>query len=120
MKRFPKAALAALVLATVLVLTGCRAELTPYETNNDKGYTVSVRYDANGGIFTTNTSVIVDSYNLADLPKDSNGDVKIPLLEPNHPNRGKEAFTAVKNGYFLAGWYAQRTGEGENVTYADQ
>ncbi len=121
MKQNNRAFIAALLaLAMLLGTAGCAATENPYRANDESGYHVSVKYDANGGFFTTNTSVIVDSYNLADLPKDSNGDVKIPLLEPNHPNRGKEAFTAVKNGYFLAGWYAQRTGEGENVTYADQ
>ena len=109
-----------LTVAVLFVAAGCAATENPYRVNDEAGYNVSVKFDANGGFFTTNTAVIVDSYNFADLPKDSNGDAKIALLEPNNPSRGKEAFTAVKNGYFLAGWYAQRTGEGENATYADQ
>ena len=109
-----------LVLVMVLGIVGCAANENPYRTNDDSGYNVSVKFDANGGFFSTNTSVIVDSYNLADLPKDANGDANIPLLDPSDPTRGKEAFTAVKNGYFLAGWYAQRNGEGENATYADK
>ncbi len=109
MKRFPKAALAALVLATVLILTGCRAELTPYETNNDKGYTVSVKYDANGGIFTTNTSVIVDSFDASAAPTGADGKTAIALLSPDDAARGNDAFRAVNNGHFLAGWYQERT-----------
>ncbi len=121
MKQNKKAFLSVLLaLVMVLGMAGCAATENPYRTNDDSGYNVSVKFDANGGFFTTNTAVIVDSYNLADLPKDSNGDAKIPLLNPSDPNRGKEAFTAVKNGYFLAGWYAQRTGEGESATYADK
>ena len=108
MKRFPKAALAALALVTVLVLTGCRAELTPYETNNEKGYTVSVKYDANGGIFTTNTSVIVDSFNASAAPTGTDGKTAIALLSPDDAARGNDAFRAVNNGHFLAGWYQER------------
>lgn len=121
MKLNKKAILLILLIVTViLVAAGCAATNNPYRTNDAEGYNVSIKFDANGGFFTTNTAVIVDSYNLADLPKDSNGDALIALLSPDDSRRGKEAFTAVKNGYFLAGWYTQRNGEGENVTYANK
>ena len=109
-----------LIVSVLLVAAGCAATNNPYRTNDAEGYNISIKFDANGGFFTTNTSVIVDSYNLADLPKDSNGDAQIALLAPDDPRREKAAFTAVKNGYFLAGWYTQRTGEGENITYANR
>lgn len=121
MKLNRKAILLILLVITVLLsVAGCAATENPYRTNDAEGYNVSIKFDANGGFFTTNTSVIVDSYNLADLPKDSNGDAQIALLSPDDPRRGKEAFTAVKNGYFLVGWYTQREGEGENATYANK
>ncbi len=88
-----------------LLLCGCAAEQTPYERNDAEGFGVSVRYDANGGIFTTNTSVIVDSYDLKALPV-SDGQAQLALIPPSHEARGNDAFTPVKNGYFLAGWYA--------------
>ncbi len=97
-----------LSLVTIAFVTACSAEVVPYETNDAENYTVSVKYDANGGIFTTNTSVIVDSYNVADMDKNSNGNVEIALLSPDNSNRGNDAFTAINNGYFLAGWYAER------------
>ena len=78
----------------------------PYELNDADNYTVSVKFDANGGFFTTNTSVIVDAFDSAQL---AGG---IALLEPDNAARGNNAFTAVKNGYFLAGWYSQRTEKG--------
>lgn len=108
-----------LLLAVFALVTGCSSEGTPYETNDADQYTVSVRYDANGGTFTTNTSVIVDSYKLSELPADG-GQAQVALLTPDDPRRGNDAFTATKNGYFLAGWYAQRTetGDGE-YTYFD-
>lgn len=109
MKLKIKATLIALLgLATITFVTGCSGEETPYETNNSDNYTVSVKYDANGGTFTTNTSVIVDSFNVEDLKENGDGQVEIALLSPDDSNRGNDAFKAVKNGYFLAGWYAER------------
>lgn len=99
-----------LILVAVLVLaTGCGTTETPYDINDEENYTVSVKYDANGGTFTTNTSVIVDSYNVSALQKDENNVAKIALLSPDNEARGTDAFSVVKNGYFLAGWYAERT-----------
>ena len=109
MKTAKKALL--LILSAVLaalVLTSCGGLETPYDKNNEENYTVSVKYDANGGFFTTNTSVIVDSYNVNDIPKNANGNVDIALLAPDASERGNDAFKAVKNGYFLAGWYTDR------------
>lgn len=105
-----------LALTFVLLLTGCGENATPYETNNSEGYTVSVKFDANGGTFTTNTSVIVDSFN-------TEGISEIALISPDDTRRDNDAFTASKNGNFLAGWYKERIettdAEGNTVyTYA--
>ena len=103
-----KALLTALLLfVTSAFVTGCAAEETPYEINDGENYSVSVKYDANGGTFTTNTSVIVDSYNISGMQTDSEGNVEIALLSPDDPARGNDAFTAINNGYFLAGWYTE-------------
>ncbi len=90
-----------LALVFVLLLSGCGENATPYETNNDEGYTVSVKFDANGGSFTTNTTVIVDSFNM-----DSKSE--IALISPDDKRRDNDAFTVTKNGHFLAGWYKER------------
>lgn len=113
------------VIMAAVLLTGCSGERTPYDINDEESYNVSVRYDANGGSFTTNTSVIVDSYNLADVEKNSKGEAEIALIAPEDKNRGNDAFMAVKNGYFLAGWYENRTeikdDNGETAyTYSDK
>ena len=105
-----------LMVAALALITGCAAEQTPYEMNDGENYNVSVKYDANGGFFTTNTSVIVDSYNVSEIAADANGKAQIALLNPDHAARGNDAFTPVNNGYFLAGWYAERT-ENEDGTY---
>ncbi len=119
MKQILKIKLFALVLLSIAVLslTGCGENATPYEKNDSEGYTISVKYDANGGTFTTNTSVIVDSFNIEEL--DKNG--SISLISPDDKNRGKDAFTATKNGFFLAGWYKQRiesTDNNGNIVYS--
>ncbi len=124
-QRIKSLLLIALCFIAITFITGCRAEEIPYETNNEDNYTVSVKYDANGGIFTTNTSVIVDSYNVLDMSKNSDGLVEIALLSPDDSHRGNDAFTAINNGYFLAGWYQQRTeskdSEGNtSYTYSDK
>ena len=127
MKKKIKATLFALTtLAAITFVSGCSSEETPYEINNADNYTVSVKYDANGGNFTTNTSVIVDSYNISDMTKNSSGEAEIALIAPDNSARGNDAFTAINNGYFLAGWYATRTetgvdSEGNPVyTYSDK
>lgn len=115
-----------LTLGTMCLFTACGSEQTPYETNDSENYTVSVKFDANGGVFTTNTSVIVDSYNISGMKVNSDGNVEIPLLTPDDKLRGNDAFTATKSGYFLAGWYAQRTEAGQDAdgntlyTYGDK
>lgn len=101
--------MACLMLAALVFVSGCSGEKSPYAVNDEENYSVSVKFDANGGIFTTNTSVIVDSYNISDLKADASGKVQIPLIAPDDSSRGKDAFTPVKNGYFLVGWYAGRS-----------
>lgn len=120
MKR--KALLAAcLLLVTMLFLNGCAPNKTPYELNDLDNLTVSIKYDANGGLFTDNTTVITDSYNIADLAPNDQGQVQIALLPPDDPGRGTDAFAPRNNGYFLAGWYSNRletTDEAGNITYS--
>lgn len=112
------------VLLLALCFAGCAAEQSAYEKNNEEGYCVSVKFDANGGVFTTNTSVIVDSFKLEELPVNGSGKAQAALIAPDDPIRGNDAFTPAKSGYFLAGWYATRTevsgGEGEQYSYADK
>ena len=117
--------LTVLTLGSICLFTACGNEQTPYEINDEENYTVSVKYDANGGVFTTNTSVIVDSYNISDM-KAQDGVVEIPLITPDDKSRENDAFKATKSGYFLAGWYAERTEDGKDedgktlYTYGDK
>lgn len=116
-----KAILTAVLLVVIAVFaTGCANELTPYQINDGENFNVSIKFDANGGEFSTNAPVIVDSYDISGMAVNANGKVEIPIIAPDDANREKDAFKPTKNGYFLAGWYAQRTESTDadgNVTY---
>lgn len=114
-----KAILLLLIMAALTLITGCSAEDTPYQVNDRENFTVSVRFDANGGWFTTNTSVIVNSYDISQIAADADGMVRVPLLSPDDPVKKNEAFAPANNGYFLAGWYAQRTETADGFVYSD-
>lgn len=120
MKLRKKAILAvSLLLTFALLATGCSGEKSPYALNDADDYTVSVRFDANGGLFATNTSVITDSFNISGMQTNANGEVELPLITPDDPIRDREGFAPYYSGYFLAGWYAERTQIGENeYTYS--
>lgn len=108
--RFKAILLAMSVLCAVMLLTSCQKEKTPYDEYDDDGYSVSVKYDANGGAFSTNTTVIVDTANLSSLKTNGEGKAMLPLISPSDPVRGSgNSFTPNKSGYFLAGWYTERT-----------
>ncbi len=110
-----------LLLTLALFASSCSSDLSPYEDFNKDGYTVSVKYDANGGVFTTNTEVIVDTYNLSSFETGDDGKKAIKLFAPDDEIRGKQAYPASRVGYYLAGWYTERTlvsGEGEDAVYS--
>lgn len=110
--KFRKKAIGAvsLILAAMLLVTGCSGPKNPYQINDKENFNVSIRFDANGGLFHTNLAVITDSYNISSMKTNGAGEVEIPLLEPNDEVRGKvDRFDAYKDGYFLAGWYTERT-----------
>lgn len=101
--------LTAMLIGTLLLLAAC-AEPSQYDVYDEAGYSVSIKYDANGGMFTTNVETIVDTYCLADLPTKADGKKELVLIAPDDTVRGSEnAFKANNAGYFLAGWYTERT-----------
>lgn len=111
---------AVLILFLAIVTAGCSFEQSPYAVNDSENFSVSIKFDANGGAFTDNAPVIVDSYDISGMTPGGDGKVQIPLIAPDDDNRGKDAFKPIKNGHFLVGWYAQRTevtDEAGNVTY---
>lgn len=105
MNHVKKALCLTLLALVIAALAGCGASKDQYAQNNANGYTVSVQFHANGGQFATNTYTITDSYKAA-------GKTELMLIAPNDPARS-EPQTAERNGYFLAGWYAECTETGE-------
>ena len=108
-----------MLLLIVCVFCACSRNKTRLDEVGADGYNVSVRFEANGGEFTTNCYSIVDAYNIAGMKTNGNGMVELALISPDNAVRGaNDTFTAQKAGYFLAGWY-ERTetvdGEGNTV-----
>ena len=98
---------------------------TPYDEYDAKGYTVAIKFDANGGQFgdNVNTTTVVDTFNPHEIANGAEGDVSIPLLDPQDTRRGENNYYTVKRAkYVLAGWYANRqqsgTDENGNPVYS--
>ncbi len=105
-----KAILLVFLLLTVVMLSVSCSDDSPYGGYDGDGYSVSVKFDANGGSFSTGSSVIVDTFNIADLPDAGDGDKLMPIIAPNDTRRGTgNYYTAKRSGYFVAGWYTERT-----------
>ena len=122
MKNKIKSALLLTVLLMVAcLLCACGGEETQFDKNDASGYNVSVKFDANGGEFTTNCYTIVDSFNISGMATNANGKVELALIDPSNALRGaNDTYNVAKTGYFLAGWYATRNevvDANGNVTY---
>ncbi len=102
--------MAVLILA-MLAVTGCSTWDPEYKQLDAEGKTVSVRFDANGGIVSSKAFAIVDAFDMRDYKTNENGMVEISLIDPESSVRtGKEGgVKPTRTGYFLAGWYRERT-----------
>ncbi len=112
MKNIWKYFIATAVLTTAVVAaTGCSQWDPVYKDMDAEGYTVSVRFDANGGAFAQREGVeIVDVFKPSDYDADGDGIAEIRVLSPDDPARQKVSeISASRTGYFLAGWYQTRT-----------
>lgn len=106
-KRFLLLAVLLLVAATAVALTSCSQWANPYDVLDGEGASISVKFLAGeGGMFaSTNGVTVVDVFNIGDYTPDTSGKVNIPLIKPDDPKRGKDAFDISKNGHILAGWF---------------
>lgn len=105
-----KIVLAFAALAVLLLASGCSQWELPYKELDKTGYTVSVKYDINGGRFAgTGNVTVVDTYDPTAYGKDSDGNVNIPLIAPDNKEiRNDSAYEISRTGYFFAGWYRER------------
>ena len=96
-----------------LIFVSC-SNNSVYNDFNRAGYTVTIKYDANGGYFKDSLNVgFSDTYDISALTKNENGKVEIMLFDPNSDQRGeKENKYPVTRGdgqYYLAGWFTEKT-----------
>ncbi len=111
MKKTWKYLIATVVLATAAVtVTGCSQWDPVYKHMDAEGYTVSVRFDANGGVFAGKEgATLVDVFKVSDYAENTDGMAEIRVLDPEDPARKKVGnYAASRTGYFLAGWYTTR------------
>lgn len=114
-KRILILALLLLALTAVMGLAACQAGANPYDGLNEKGATVTVRFDAGEGLIAGATgTAIIDGFNPANYP---NG---IPLLAPDDAKRGNNSREVSRPGHFLAGWYKTRTETADGYVYEDR
>ena len=93
----------------VWLLSSLKLGSTVYDEYDAKGYTVAVRFDANGGQFgeNANTTSFVDTFNPVELA--DGGDVaNIALLDPTDSRRGDGVYNVQRAKYMLAGWFVNR------------
>ena len=95
------------LLATLLLATACGDSETSYDMNDAKGHTVSVKYDANGGVFIGTSDIMVDSFNITDMERDASGMVQLKLLDPANSARGD--FALGNGNKIVGGWFRERT-----------
>lgn len=102
----------ACALFCCLGFTACKKN-TKIEDLEERGYTISVSYDANGGEYLNRPGItIMDMFNPDNFQADANGEIHIRLKEPTDPTRPTSSSNSIslkKDGYFFAGWYEQRT-----------
>ena len=93
----------------MFAISGCSGKDTAYTTNNEDGYTVSIKYDANGGSFgDTNTWTVSDCYSIKGLKANDEGLVEIPILPPDYEGRSN-SIKVKYSGYDLVGWFTEKT-----------
>ncbi len=112
MKKYWKYLIAVALLGGAAIATaGCSQWDPVYKHMDEDGYTVSVRFDANGGTISGKDEVsVVDVFKLSDYTPDADGRVSIRILDLSDEARQKVGnYSADRVGYFLAGWYTERT-----------
>ncbi len=103
MKRTVLTLLAAvLLLAAAMGLSSCE-EKSRFDELNERGYTLTVAYDASGGLFSDTKSTLYDAYNPTETPSFKLVDPESRLRDDTNPIR------VTNPGHFLVGWYTERT-----------
>ena len=109
MKKILIFSVSVLSLIALTFLVSCAQWDSPYSSLDGEGYTVSVRFDANGGSFAGQSSFyMVDAFNPDELKRTPDGKLELSLLDPSDDRRPKGGFEVARTDYYLAGWYLTR------------
>lgn len=104
--------------AGTLVLASCGSD--KYDELAKRDFTVSVRFDTNGGSLfgaEQDRETIVDTYRLSDVQREDG----VLLLSPEDPRRATAGkINVTRTGYHLAGWYQTREPREENGVPLDE
>lgn len=105
MRKITKLIFITVLTLMILSLAACSDNWeAPYASLDAEDNSIGIRFDANGGLFAGTKDVsMVDVYNKTECGK------AFYLISPDDPVRGSGSFSVSKNGYFLAGWYTQRS-----------
>ncbi len=110
MKKLWKYLIALALLAVAAAVTGCTQWDPVYKHLNEDGYTVSVRFDANGGEIAGQAEAVVDVFKLSDFTPSADGKISIRVLDLSDEARETAGtYTLGREDYFFAGWYVGRT-----------
>lgn len=108
---------AVFMLCTLFLLTACGSDSSPYEELAEDGYTVCVRYDANGGDFACNGTYI----SIVDVYHSSENSIK--LFPPDSPIRQPAELQynvqLSMSSYKFAGWFPAATNDKGEVIDED-
>lgn len=85
-----------------------------YGEYDEDGYTVSVKFDANGSYFGSSGNLYAtDTYSISNLKVNENGMKELYIVKPEDSARGEENKLEIERaamaGYFFAGWYSEKT-----------
>lgn len=101
-----------MLLASVMTLAACSQWEAPYsQLAKEGGYSVKVCFDSNGGMMGGSPTGIkvVDVYSTESGIDVGNGQKAVSVLSPDDERRENRAMEVSNDGYFLAGWYQERT-----------
>ena len=97
-----------MVVALIAVLFVVSCNKAHYDDVDDRGYRVSIKYDASGGEFATSAGIMVDSYRIDNLPTNANGEKEIYLVDPKNEDKGEAKVVVENPGFAFTGWYEER------------
>ncbi len=100
--------MAVFTISAILSLASCEKE-TAFDKLDSKGYTISVKFEANGGDIKGSKSNLLNAFNPKDFEVNEDGKIEIQLLAPDDERRGESnKLTFSKPGESFVGWYKER------------